>query len=151
MCTHIHARDAQVRDVAAAFDLILHKGVAGRIYNIGGSNEKANIDVARDIIRRMGLLAVETEGEQQEQEQEQEQEGRGKRDGGAEGDGDSGKEEQQMIEEAAGASEAAGMTRYITFVEDRFFNDLRYSVECSSLKALGWREQVRKGEGGLGN
>jgi nucleoside-diphosphate-sugar epimerase len=44
----------QVEDVARAFEVILHQGVAGKIYNIGGSTEKANIEVARDLLRLMG-------------------------------------------------------------------------------------------------
>jgi dTDP-D-glucose 4,6-dehydratase len=32
--------------------------------------------------------------------------------------------------------------KYLTFVEDRAFNDLRYSVNSSALKQLGWKEQV---------
>lgn len=28
--------------------------MAGKIYNIGGTNEKANIEVAKDLIRLMG-------------------------------------------------------------------------------------------------
>ena len=44
----------QVEDVARAFEVILHRGVTGKIYNIGGTNEKANIEVAKDLIRLMG-------------------------------------------------------------------------------------------------
>ena len=44
----------QVEDVARAFEVILHRGMAGKIYNIGGTNEKANIEVAKDLIRLMG-------------------------------------------------------------------------------------------------
>eukprot|EP00624_Nannochloropsis_granulata_P004820 evm.model.NODE_34240_length_32379_cov_28.507706.6 len=43
-----------VEDVARAFEVILHRGVTGKIYNIGGTNEKANIEVAKDLIRLMG-------------------------------------------------------------------------------------------------
>ena len=43
-----------VEDVARAFEIILFKGQVGNIYNIGGSNELKNIDVARDLIRIMG-------------------------------------------------------------------------------------------------
>lgn len=43
-----------VEDVARAFDCILHKGKIGHIYNIGGKNEFANIQVANDLIRIMG-------------------------------------------------------------------------------------------------
>jgi len=40
--------------VARAFEVILHRGVTGKIYNIGGTHEKANIEVAKDLIRLMG-------------------------------------------------------------------------------------------------
>jgi UDP-glucose 4,6-dehydratase len=44
-----------VEDVARAFDVILHKGTVGDIYNIGGANEKANIEVARELLKLLGL------------------------------------------------------------------------------------------------
>jgi UDP-glucose 4,6-dehydratase len=81
-----------VEDVARAFETILLKGRVGCVYNIGGSNERANIDVARDLIKLSGH---------------------------------SGKEEEMM-----------------TFVEDRFFNDLRYHINSDRLFELGWEEQV---------
>lgn len=40
-----------VEDVAAAFDVILHGGRAGQIFNVGGKNEIANIDVARTLVK----------------------------------------------------------------------------------------------------
>ena len=43
-----------VEDVARAFEIILFKGEVGLIYNIGGTNERENIDVARDLIRLSG-------------------------------------------------------------------------------------------------
>lgn len=33
--------------------------------------------------------------------------------------------------------------KYLSFVEDRAFNDLRYTVNSEALKRLGWKEQVR--------
>ena len=45
-----------VEDVARAFELILHKGTVGQIYNIGGDNEVSNIEVARALLRLMGLV-----------------------------------------------------------------------------------------------
>lgn len=44
-----------VEDVARAFEVILFKGRVGSIYNIGGSNEQKNIDVARGLIALMGF------------------------------------------------------------------------------------------------
>jgi UDP-glucose 4,6-dehydratase len=50
-----------VEDVARAFEIILFKAKVGVVYNIGGSNERANIDVAKDLIGLAGLKAKESE------------------------------------------------------------------------------------------
>lgn len=36
---------------------------------------------------------------------------------------------------------------WVEFVEDRLFNDLRYSVDSTKLRALGWKETVQFDEG----
>lgn len=87
-----------VEDVARAFEVILLKGVVGAIYNIGGTNERKNIEVARDLLHLLGFEA--------------------------------GREEEMM-----------------TFVPDRFFNDLRYHIDSSRLHELGWREEMTWEEG----
>lgn len=86
-----------VEDVARAFEIVLFKGEVGSIYNIGGTNERANIDVAKDLIALAGLKDKET--------------------------------------------------ALLTFVPDRFFNDLRYSINNDRLHALGWTEKVGWEEG----
>ena len=43
-----------VEDHCKAIDLILHKGRIGEVYNVGGHNEKANIEVVREILRILG-------------------------------------------------------------------------------------------------
>lgn len=43
-----------VRDHCRAIDFILKKGRSGEIYNIGGHNERRNIDVVRLICRQLG-------------------------------------------------------------------------------------------------
>ena len=43
-----------VEDHCKAIDLIIHKGRAGRVYNIGGHNEMRNIDIVRRICRELG-------------------------------------------------------------------------------------------------
>lgn len=50
-----------VEDVARAFEIILFRGKVGLIYNIGGTNEKANIEVARALIHLAGLESRESE------------------------------------------------------------------------------------------
>ncbi|MCR4662183.1 MAG: dTDP-glucose 4,6-dehydratase [Clostridia bacterium] len=43
-----------VEDHCAAIDLILEKGKIGEVYNIGGHNEKNNLDVVKTIIKYVG-------------------------------------------------------------------------------------------------
>lgn len=43
-----------VEDVARAFEVLLFKAKVGEIYNIGGTNEYANIDVAHQLIKLAG-------------------------------------------------------------------------------------------------
>jgi dTDP-glucose 4,6-dehydratase len=43
-----------VSDHCTAIDTVLHKGVDGEVYNIGGNNEKANIDLVKLIIKTIG-------------------------------------------------------------------------------------------------
>lgn len=43
-----------VEDHCKAIDLILHKGRTGEVYNIGGHNEMANIDIVKTICKELG-------------------------------------------------------------------------------------------------
>jgi dTDP-glucose 4,6-dehydratase len=43
-----------VNDHCRAIDTVLHKGLDGEVYNIGGNNEKANIEIVRLIIHTLG-------------------------------------------------------------------------------------------------
>ena len=43
-----------VEDHCKAIDLIIHKGKIGEVYNIGGHNEKANIDIVKIILKLLG-------------------------------------------------------------------------------------------------
>ncbi|MBO1511888.1 dTDP-glucose 4,6-dehydratase [Metabacillus bambusae] len=43
-----------VLDHCEAIDLILHKGINGEVYNIGGHNEKTNLEVVKTIINTLG-------------------------------------------------------------------------------------------------
>jgi dTDP-glucose 4,6-dehydratase len=42
-----------VEDHCRAIDLILEKGKVGEIYNVGGHNEKANIDIVKIILKEL--------------------------------------------------------------------------------------------------
>ena len=43
-----------VEDHCKAIDLIIHKGRVGEVYNIGGHNEKTNIEIVRTILHILG-------------------------------------------------------------------------------------------------
>ena len=43
-----------VEDHCEAIDLVLHNGVKGERYNIGGHNEKRNIEIVKLILKRLG-------------------------------------------------------------------------------------------------
>jgi dTDP-glucose 4,6-dehydratase len=43
-----------VKDHCSGIDTILHQGIAGEVYNIGGNNEKANIEIVNLIIENVG-------------------------------------------------------------------------------------------------
>ncbi|CAN6681893.1 unnamed protein product [Malus baccata var. baccata] len=61
----IHGNGSNVRsylycdDVAEAFDVILHKGVIGHVYNIGTKKERSVLNVAEDICKMIGLNSKE--------------------------------------------------------------------------------------------
>ena len=74
-----------VLDHCKAIDFVLHKGITGEIYNIGGGSEITNIDITKKILDILG------------------------KDG-------------SMIE----------------YVKDRPGHDIRYSLDCSKLRNLGW-------------
>jgi len=43
-----------VLDHCAAIDLVMHEGVNGEVYNVGGHNEKTNLEVVKTIISTLG-------------------------------------------------------------------------------------------------
>ncbi|MED3725797.1 dTDP-glucose 4,6-dehydratase [Priestia filamentosa] len=44
-----------VRDHCTAIGLVIHKGVAGEVYNIGGGNEKTNNEIVHFILEKLGV------------------------------------------------------------------------------------------------
>lgn len=44
-----------VEDVAAAFDIVLHKGETGEVYNIGTTKERTVLEVAHGIAKAFNL------------------------------------------------------------------------------------------------
>lgn len=51
----VNVRDwLYVKDHCRAIDLIIHKGRAGEVYNVGGHNEMKNIDIVKFICKELG-------------------------------------------------------------------------------------------------
>ncbi|WP_054949162.1 dTDP-glucose 4,6-dehydratase [Numidum massiliense] len=51
-----HVRDwLHVYDHCTAIDLVLHKGEPGEVYNVGGHNERHNIDIVTEIVDMLGV------------------------------------------------------------------------------------------------
>ncbi|CAH0491003.1 unnamed protein product [Peronospora farinosa] len=58
----MHTRNyLYISDVVAAFDLILHQGEVGEVYNIGGENELSNMEVSMDLLALMKPQLLESE------------------------------------------------------------------------------------------
>lgn len=50
----LNVRDwLHVEDHCRAIDLVLHKGKVGEVYNVGGHNEKTNIEVVKEILKQL--------------------------------------------------------------------------------------------------
>lgn len=43
-----------VEDHCSAIDLIIHRGTVGEVYNIGGHNERTNLEVVKTILKELG-------------------------------------------------------------------------------------------------
>jgi dTDP-glucose 4,6-dehydratase len=51
----LNVRDwLHVEDHCQAIDLVLHKGRVGEVYNVGGNNERTNIDIVKTILKQLG-------------------------------------------------------------------------------------------------
>lgn len=44
-----------VEDHCQAIDLVIHQGRIGEVYNIGGNNEKTNIEIVKKVLKELGL------------------------------------------------------------------------------------------------
>jgi dTDP-glucose 4,6-dehydratase len=85
----INVRDwIYVLDHCSGVDFVLHNGKIGEAYNVGGGNEKTNIEITEIILKELG------------------------------------KDES-----------------WIEYVKDRPGHDFRYALDCSKIRALGWRPE----------
>lgn len=85
-----------VDDTSSAFDIILHNGVIGEIYNIGAEHSDSEFTVYEIATKLIELIIGKN----------------------------------------------AELSKYITFIEDRPFNDSRYFISNQKLKDLGWEIKI---------
>ncbi|CAH0121699.1 dTDP-glucose 4,6-dehydratase 2 [Paenibacillus sp. CECT 9249] len=51
----LHVRDwLYVEDHCSAIDLVLHNGKDGEVYNVGGNNERTNVQIVKTILQELG-------------------------------------------------------------------------------------------------
>ena len=107
-----------VTDHCKAIDAVIHRGRAGEVYNVGGHNERRNIDIVRTIIRTVHELMTE-HPEYREVLKKKEM-------------GPDGRWSVDWINDDL-----------ITFVKDRLGHDQRYAIDPSKItRELGWSPET---------
>ena len=107
-----------VEDHCKAIDAVIHRGRAGEVYNVGGHNERKNIDIVRTIIRTVRQLMTE---------QPAYRDALRKRIAGPDG-----LPTVDWIDDSL-----------ITFVTDRLGHDQRYAIDPTKISTeLGWRPET---------
>ena len=103
-----------VEDHCRAIDLVVRKGRDGEVYNVGGHNERRNIDIVRTVIATIRRLMTEEPGLRSVLKR-REPDGRG------------------------GISIDWMTDELITFVRDRLGHDRRYAIDPGKIhRELGW-------------
>jgi len=111
-----------VDDHARALHLVATKGTIGETYNIGGHNEKANIEVVRTICNLLEELVPATSRHSTSRHSSAPRHSC----------------ESRNLEN----ENVKGYKDLITFVEDRPGHDKRYAIDASKIeKQLGWKPQ----------
>lgn len=102
-----------VEDHARALYKVVSEGVVGETYNIGGHNEKANIDVVKTICKLLEELVPESPYSNT-----------------------------TMIRHSGEGQDLTGFQSLITYVTDRPGHDVRYAIDASKIeRELGWKPE----------
>jgi dTDP-glucose 4,6-dehydratase len=112
-----------VEDHCKAIDAVVHKGRNGEVYNVGGHNEKQNIEIVKLIIQTIRRILDEQPAYRKALKRKEYNE-----DGNLCTD---------WINDSL-----------ITFVQDRLGHDLRYAIDPSKItRELGWKPETRFEDG----
>ncbi|MDR1455477.1 MAG: dTDP-glucose 4,6-dehydratase [Tannerella sp.] len=107
-----------VEDHCRAIDAVIHRGRAGEVYNVGGHNERQNIEIVRTVIRTVRRLLDEVPEYRRALKRREM--------------GPDGRPSVEWIDDGL-----------ITFVKDRPGHDRRYAIDPAKItRELGWRPET---------
>lgn len=139
-------------DAADAFDTILHRGQLGQIYNVGSSDEISNIDLCKKLLVEMGITtphdnSSSTSSSSPSTTQSDHQRQHTPTSAPAQTHPSPSPPSSSPSASPPSRSLTEPFTHWVKYTHDRPFNDHRYAVDATKLRALGWKQQTSFAEG----